>query len=129
MQVALEFRRDFLFKYENMIHQTSFGRLFTSKFPLPVEVPGDMDDAVSLLIETGLPNTGADEPPKTGAPLPVEVPGDMDDAVSLLIEAGPPNTGADEPPKTGAPLPANIGEAVVAPPNRAEIKSVFFQGS
>ena len=59
-----------------------------------------MIDAVSLLIEAGLPNT-----PKTGAPLPVEVPGDMDDAVSVLIEAGPPNTGADEPPKTGAPLP------------------------
>ena len=62
----------------------------------------------------------------------------MDEAVGLLIEAGPPNTGADEPPKTGAPLPANKGEAVVPapansdgvgvedPPNRAEIKRLFF---
>ena len=46
-----------------------------------------MNEAVGLLIEAAPPNTGADEPPKTGA--------------------APPNTGADEPPKTGAPLPAN----------------------
>ena len=52
-----------------MIHQTSFGRLFTSKPPLPVEVSEDLDDASGLLSEAG-----ADEPPKTGAPLPVEVP-------------------------------------------------------
>ena len=73
-----------------------------NKPPLPVEVPGDVDEAVGLLIEAGPPNTGADEPPKTGAPLPA-------------------NKG-----EAVVPAPANSdGVGVEDPPNRAEIKRLF----
>ena len=61
-----------------------------------------MDEAVGLLIEAGPPNTGADEPPKTGAPLPA-------------------NNG-----EAVVPAPANSdGVGVEDPPNRAEIKRLF----
>ena len=61
-----------------------------------------MDEAVDLLIEAGPPNTGADEPPKTGAPLPA-------------------NNG-----EAVVPAPANSdGVGVEDPPNRAGIK-IFF---
>ena len=63
-----------------------------------------MDEAVGLLIEAGPPNTGADEPPKTGAPLPA-------------------NNG-----EAVVPAPANSdGVGVEDPPNRAEIlRDLFF---
>ena len=45
-----------------------------------------MDEAVSLLIEAGPPNTGANEPPKTGAPLPAN------NGEAVVPVAGPANS-------------------------------------